>query len=102
VALVGSDGTVYKKVRMYAQLQPDEMSWAGFIKFVPATGGTALLTDRETSQSHPDAVAYWASGLEPIYLEGALERAERRARVPRRPMAVARIARPLRNPHSTR
>jgi hypothetical protein len=39
----------------------------------------------ETTQPNREALAYWASGIEPVYLEGALERAiasrsERRAR----------------------
>jgi hypothetical protein len=39
----------------------------------------------ETTQPNREALAYWASGLEPVYLEGALERAitsrsERRTR----------------------
>jgi hypothetical protein len=34
-------------------------------------------TERETTQSSAEQVAYWASGLEPTYLEGALARAQR-------------------------
>jgi hypothetical protein len=39
----------------------------------------------ETTQPNRGALAYWASGVEPVYLEGSLERAiasgsERRAR----------------------
>jgi hypothetical protein len=36
--------------------------------------GQRVVTDRETTQSSREAVAYWATGLEPIYLEGALKR----------------------------
>ena len=39
------------------------------------TGGPALRTGRETTQPNRDAVANWASGLEPVYLEGAFARA---------------------------
>jgi hypothetical protein len=29
----------------------------------------------ETTQPNREALTYWASGIEPVYLEGALERA---------------------------
>ena len=35
-----------------------------------------LKTDEETSQPNKDAVAYWATGLEQVFLEGALKRAK--------------------------
>jgi hypothetical protein len=35
-----------------------------------------LRTEQETSQPNRVAVEYWASGLEPIYLEGAFARAQ--------------------------
>ena len=37
-----------------------------------------LRTDQETSQPNRSALEYWADGLEPIYLEGALARAQGR------------------------
>jgi hypothetical protein len=37
-----------------------------------------LSTGQETSQPDLKALEYWAGGLEPIYLAGALERAQRR------------------------
>jgi hypothetical protein len=40
-----------------------------------------LSTEQETSQPDRKAVEYWAGGLEPVYLEGALARALRRQRV---------------------
>src|SRR5262249_48614668 len=49
--------------------------WEGRIHFVPADGGPVLSTERETSQSNLEALAYWATGLEPVYLDGALARA---------------------------
>ncbi len=48
--------------------------WVGWLEFTPAVGDT-LRTGEETSQPDRNAVAYWASGLQPIYLEGALRRA---------------------------
>ncbi len=50
--------------------------WIGWLEFRAAAGGKALKTGEETSQPSKEAVAYWASGLEPVYLEGALQRAK--------------------------
>jgi hypothetical protein len=49
-------------------------TWAGWIEF-SAPGGKRMRTGQETSQPNRDALVYWASGLEDIYLEGALHRA---------------------------
>lgn len=87
VELRGSDGVVYDRVRVYGQPQ-DQVSWAGWIEFLPAgSGRRPLQTERETSQGSIDAIAYWATGLERIYLEGALERAERRGKAATPPAA---------------
>jgi len=37
-----------------------------------------LRTEQETSQPNRAAIEYWADGLEPIYLDGALARAQGR------------------------
>lgn len=51
-------------------------SWYGWLEFEPmAGGGQVLRTDRETTQPEREDLEYWASGLEPVYLEGALGRA---------------------------
>jgi hypothetical protein len=52
-------------------------TWEGWIEFHPAGGRAApvLRTGRETTQPNRQALVYWASGLEPLYLEGALARA---------------------------
>ena len=51
--------------------------WEGWIEFRPAAEGqgAARRTGRETTQPDRDALAYWASGLEPVYLDGAFARA---------------------------
>ncbi|HZS36507.1 MAG TPA: hypothetical protein VFF06_06765 [Polyangia bacterium] len=55
---------------------PDQRGvWSGWIEFHALDGGPLLRTGTETTQPNRDSVAYWASGLEPIYLEGAFERA---------------------------
>jgi len=51
-------------------------TWEGWIEFHPDAGdGPVLRTGRETSQPDKGALAYWASGLERVYFEGAFARA---------------------------
>jgi hypothetical protein len=51
-------------------------TWEGWIIFVPASStGPVLRTNRETTQANHAALVYWATGLEPVYYEGALGRA---------------------------
>ena len=49
--------------------------WHGRIEFHPLQGGRVRSTGRETSQVSRGALEYWATGLEPIYYEGAFDRA---------------------------
>jgi hypothetical protein len=77
VTLRDSQGRRYDLARTRAEEQPDG-TWHGSIEFRSAEGHV-LTTDRETTQSNRAAVEYWAEGLEEIYLEGALARAERLA-----------------------
>lgn len=51
--------------------------WEGWIEFVAQETGERLVTSVETSQPDRRALEYWASGVEPLYLEGAFERAHR-------------------------
>ena len=59
--------------------------WQGWIEFVPLGQGEPLRSARETTQPNRQDTLYWATGLTPIYLEGALRRAQR---PPARPLAV--------------
>lgn len=52
-------------------------TWAGRVVF--ESGGKSIRTDQETSQPDRDAVVYWGTGLEQVYLEGAFERATERS-----------------------
>jgi len=53
-----------------------EGTWEGWLEFYPADESKAILrTKRETTQPNKSAVEYWASGLEPVYFEGAFTRA---------------------------
>jgi len=47
----------------------------GWLEFLPRAGRAALRTDRDTTQPTWEALQYWASGLDPTYLEGAFTRA---------------------------
>ena len=49
--------------------------WEGWLEFVPVDGGVVVRSGRETTQPNRTDTEYWATGLTPIYLEGALRRA---------------------------
>lgn len=72
-AVVGPQGTRYR-VHAYGE-QNDLGSWNGWLEFEPEGGGATLRTDRETTQPKREDLEYWATGLEPIYLDGAFGRA---------------------------
>jgi hypothetical protein len=62
-------------VRVYGD-ERDDGTWEGWIEFQPVgPDGSVLRTERETSQPTREALAYWAGGLEPVFLEGAAQRA---------------------------
>lgn len=73
VILVDSDGATYRAATFGEQRE--DGTWWGWLEFQPREGGPPLVTGQETSQPNRDALAYWATGLEPVYLEGALIRA---------------------------
>ena len=57
-------------------------TWEGWLEFYPTNNDDVILcTDRETTQPNRPAVEYWASGLEPLYFEGAFERAHPQSRL---------------------
>ena len=64
-------GTVW---RGSAYGRPADNLWVGSIAFVSEAGET-VETAVETTQPDRAALEYWASGVEPIYLDGALARA---------------------------
>ncbi len=49
-------------------------TWEGWLEF-HSSAGEVRRTGRETTQPNREALAYWASGLEPVYLDGAFARA---------------------------
>ena len=72
--VTGSDGDEYV-VRSYGEERADG-TWAGWLEFHPIDStGPVLRTGQETSQPNRKTIEYWATGLEPVYFEGALARA---------------------------
>ena len=71
------EGTRYT-VRSYGEQRADG-TWTGWLEFTPEAASNKLLKTREeTSQPNLTDLEYWASGLEPVYLDGALARAQDR------------------------
>jgi hypothetical protein len=73
LSLAGAHGKSYAWVRTYASATPAG-TWEGHLEFLTDTG-ERVVTQRETTQSKLEDVAYWAAELESVYLEGALRRA---------------------------
>ena len=72
--VVGHDGTEFA-VRSYGEERSDG-TWIGWLEFHPIDSSRPVLrTGQETSQPNKVTIEYWATGLEAIYFEGALERA---------------------------
>jgi hypothetical protein len=62
--------------RAMGRQRKDRTVWEGWLEFTPVGGrGIIRRSQIETTQPNREALAYWASGVEPVYLEGALERA---------------------------
>jgi hypothetical protein len=73
--VAGENGAKYR-ARACGAEAPDGL-WQGWIEFEPINGGneTPVRSPRETTQPNRTDTHYWATGLSPIYLEGALRRA---------------------------
>jgi len=72
-----ASGTVMYAVHVLGQERADG-TWKGWLEFHPSGMGSILRTDQETSQPNRTALEYWADGLVPVYIEGALARAQGR------------------------
>lgn len=78
-AVTAEDGSTWS-ARVCARERDGK--WEGWLEFIPLTVGEApVRTPPETTQVDRDAMADWASGLGPAYLEGAIERALERPAV---------------------
>jgi hypothetical protein len=71
--VIGPDGSAYE-ARACGGPMPGG-TWEGWIEFVPVGGGEPIRSRRETTQPNRADTEYWATGLTPVYLEGALQRA---------------------------
>jgi hypothetical protein len=73
--VVAPDGTTYA-VLSYGEERADG-TWTGWLEFEPTDATLpTLVTGQETSQPNRTSIEYWATGLEPVYFEGAFERAQ--------------------------
>src|SRR4030095_3111189 len=72
--LPGARGPLGYRVRICA-CELAEGTWEGWTECDPQDGSPVLRTPRETTQPNRPDLEYWASGLTPVYLEGALRRA---------------------------
>lgn len=52
----------------------DNGQWEAWLEFKDLETGEVFCSQRETTQPNRRDAAYWAAGLTPVYLEGALER----------------------------
>ena len=71
--VLGSDGQAY--LARVCGGEMDDGRWQGWIEFESVDGAPVLRSPRETTQPDRTDLAYWATGLTAVYLEGALERA---------------------------
>jgi hypothetical protein len=71
--VVAKDGRAY--IARACGAPANSALWHGWLEFVPVDGGVPVRSSRETTQPNRVDTAYWATGLTPVYLEGALERA---------------------------
>lgn len=73
--VIAPHGTTYLARVCGGQARDGTRRWHGWIEFVDTDSGTTIRTQRETTQRSSEDTAYWANGLTPRYLEGALRRA---------------------------
>lgn len=71
--LTTADGRLYTP-RACGRARADG-TWEGWLEFVPDDGSAVISSSRETTQPKLSDLEYWATGLTPVYLEGAMQRA---------------------------
>jgi len=72
-SVISPDGNAYEARACGGPLTGGR--WQGWIEFIPIAAGEPVRSRRETTQPNRTDTLYWASGLTPVYLEGALRRA---------------------------
>ena len=71
--LIVADGVAYRANACGAPTS--DGLWQGWIEFTPTSGGPSFRSRRETTQPNKVDAVYWATGLTPVFLLGARERA---------------------------
>jgi hypothetical protein len=71
--LTDEDGISYRAHACGAPMADGK--WQGWLEFLPLDGSAPIRSARETTQPNEKDVEYWATGLTPVYLQGALKRA---------------------------
>jgi hypothetical protein len=71
--LTTTDGRIYTP--RACGRERDDATWEGWLEFVPDDGTDVIRSARETTQPNITDLEYWATGLTPVYLEGAFTRA---------------------------
>jgi hypothetical protein len=74
-AVTSDEGKNYKARACGAEARGG--MWHGWIEFIPLGEGEPIRSARETTQPNHQDTVYWATGLTPVYLQGALHRALR-------------------------
>jgi hypothetical protein len=70
--LRSSDGRIY--TAQACGREREDGIWEGWLEFLTHDGSEVLRSERETTQPTFADLGRWASGIRPVYLEGALER----------------------------
>ena len=73
-ALVAAPNGLFYTARACGNKASDGI-WQGWVEFTPVDGGPPIRSPRETTQPNRVDTEYWATGLTPVYLDGALQRA---------------------------
>jgi hypothetical protein len=73
--VVANDGTTY--IARACGAETTNGMWQGWIEFLPEADEDVepVRSSRETTQPNRQDTIYWATGLTPVFLEGALDRA---------------------------
>ena len=71
--VASADGTTWH-ARACGEENADGL-WDGWIEFTSAVDGRSITSNRETTQPNRRDTEYWATGLTPVYLQGAFQRA---------------------------
>ena len=71
--IVADDGTRYRA--QVCGAPSEDGLWEGWLEFTPIGAGVPVRSARETTQPNLQDTQYWATGITPVYAEGALRRA---------------------------